>query len=487
MTEGWIERYNPAHPDQLVGMVRSCSPGDIDAIVREAEAAQREWADRPTQARVAQLLSASSAMEPRVELWAEILSRELGKPLPEARGELGFSLATLRWFAARAEAVLADTETDDALGRLLLRKRPYGVVAAVTPWNAPAILSMLKVAPALLAGNAIVVKPSPLAPLAVDAMYEELARHLPDGLLTVVHGDAETGAALVGHARVHKVAFTGGNAVGRAIASSTASVLTSTVLELGGNDAAIFLPDADPSDTDVTRAVVASFATAGQVCMAAKRVYVQTSQADAFVETYVRQAEQSLVLGDPLVAGTTVGPVVTPEAQQRLLDLLAESIAAGGRAVALGTVADPELVDRGWFVRPTLVLGLDDGARLVREEQFGPLVPILTYETVDEVVARANAGDLGLGASVWSPNEDLAFDVARRLDAGFTFVNTHNRTGMALRAPFGGVKRSGYGREYGDEGLLEYVQTCAINAPAAFRPGAPDAATGASPSAYPTP
>ncbi len=482
---GWVERFNPAHPDQIVGMVRVCSPEAVDGVIRKAEEAQRSWAERPTWARAELLLSAASAVQPRVEFWAEVLARELGKPLPEARGEIGFALATLRWFAERAVAVLADEETDDELGRLVLRKRPYGVVAAVTPWNAPIILSMLKVAPALLAGNSVVVKPSPLAPIAVDGLYDELGQHLPEGLLTVIHGDASTGEALVGHPRVHKVAFTGGNEVGRHIAAATAGVLTSTVLELGGNDAAIFLPDVDLSDADMARAVVASFATAGQVCMAAKRLYVHSSQVEEFVAAYVAAAARALVLGDPMVAGTTVGPVITREAQQRLLGLLADCESRGARLVPLGTVPDAAVVEGGWFVRPTLVLGLDDSSPLVRDEQFGPLVPLLTYDDIDEVVMRANAGDLGLGASVWSSDEEQAFAVARRLDAGFTFVNTHNRTGMSLRAPFGGVKRSGYGREYGEEGLLEYVQTCAINAPASFRPGA-DPVDGAGPGAYPT-
>ena len=188
-----------------------------------------------------------------------------------------------------------------------------------------------------------------------------------------------------------------------------------------------------------------------------------------------------------MAPGTTVGPVVTREAQVAAARARSRrAVAAGGTAYALGTVPDAEVVAGGWFVRPTLVAGLDDGDPLVAEEQFGPVVPVLAYDSEDEVVARANAGELGLGASVWSADEEHAFDVARRLDAGFTFINTHNRTGMALRAPFGGVKRSGWGREYGTEGLLEYVQTCAINAPAAFRPGAASVdPTGAGPSSYP--
>jgi acyl-CoA reductase-like NAD-dependent aldehyde dehydrogenase len=211
------------------------------------------------------------------------------------------------------------------------------------------------------------------------------------------------------------------------------------------------------------RLVMASFATAGQVCMAAKRLYVHRSRYDDLVAAYRAAAARVLVTGDPLEDGVTVGPLVTRAAADRVAGLLAD-----GDVLPLGEVR--ELGD-GYFVRPSLVLGLDDGAPLVAEEQFGPVVPLLAFDDEGEVVARANAGELGLAASVWSADEEHAFALGSRLEAGFVFVNTHNRTGMSLRAPFGGVKGSGYGREYGDEGLLEHAQTCVTHAPAAFRRG----------------
>jgi acyl-CoA reductase-like NAD-dependent aldehyde dehydrogenase len=253
------------------------------------------------------------------------------------------------------------------------------------------------------------------------------------------------------------------------------------VLELGGNDPAILLPDADLSDADWERLVMASFATSGQVCMAIKRLYVPADRASEFTAAYVAATQRVLRLGDPLADGATTGPVVTAESRDRVAALVDHARRAGAEVLELGTVLPGTDLGRGHYLRPTLVLGTADDDPLVAAEQFGPTVPLLTYDTVDEAVARANAGDLGLGASVWSADEDRAFEVAARLDAGFTFVNTHNRTGLAAHIPFGGVKRSGWGREYGDEGLAEYTQPCAIHAPGAFREGG----AGLSATAYP--
>jgi acyl-CoA reductase-like NAD-dependent aldehyde dehydrogenase len=478
-----VVRENPARPSETVGAVGASTPGDVDVVVRRADSAQKLWASVPLEERCATVRAAADVLdEAFVATAAHTLARELGKPLPDARGEIGFASVWLRWAADNAERVLAEHEVDDAQGRMLIRRAPYGVVAAVTPWNAPVILSLLKVAPALVAGNAIVVKPSPFAPLAVTAVVRRLAEALPAGLLDIVHGGPEVGEALVGHPLVRKIAFTGGDVVARAICATAATQLTPTVMELGGNDAAILLDDAHLDEAAMDRLVVASYATSGQVCMASKRVYVPRARLEEVVTGLEAAAERMILLGDPLADGVSVGPVVTRAAQQRLERLVADSTSLGGEVREVGRL-DPSLDESGYFVRPRLVLGLDGAAPLVCEEQFGPLLPVVPYDDLDALVSEHNAAELGLAGSVWSADEERAFAVARRLETGFVFINTHNRTGLALRAPFGGVKRSGYGREYGDEGLLEYTQSCVVNAPAAFRPGADPA--GASARAYP--
>ncbi|MBB5873351.1 acyl-CoA reductase-like NAD-dependent aldehyde dehydrogenase [Allocatelliglobosispora scoriae] len=477
-----IERHNPARVGELVGSVAATSPDGVDAVVRAAAHGQRAWAAVAADERASVLRRAADAVAPHVEELAVLLARESGKPLADCRGEVGFALTYLRWTAGRAPALLADREIDDDAGRLLLQRKPYGVVAAITPWNAPVILTMLKVAPALAAGNAIVVKPSPLAPLAIDRVLRLLADALPDGLLHAVHGGGETGAALVGHRLVRKVAFTGGAAAASQVAATAALLATPTVLELGGNDPVLLLPDADLGPEPMRRLVLASFATSGQVCMAAKRLYVHRSRYDEFLESYQDAARSVLRTGDPLHDGVSMGPVITAEAAHRVRGLVDDAVARGGRAIPLGLTDPATDLGGGHFVLPTLVVDAPADAPVVTEEQFGPVVPLLAYDDVDDLVERANAGELGLGASVWSADEDRAFALARRIEAGFVFVNTHNRTGMSLRAPFGGVKRSGYGREYGDEGITEYAQTCVVHAPAAFRAGG----AGAAANAYPT-
>ena len=476
----WIERENPAHPSELVGRVPRSTVPDVDRVVRAADAVQPAWAALAVDERIELITKAASVLPAENDRLAELLAREVGKPVADSRGEIGYAQLLLAYTLSRAPGIVADTEIDDDAGRVLIQYKPYGVVVAITPWNAPIVLSMLKVAPALVTGNAVVLKPSPLAPLAVTEFFELLADGLPDGVLTVVHGDAETGSALVGHELVRKVAFTGGNETAKAIGRTAADVITPTVMELGGNDPAIFLDDADLGPDAMDRIVVATFATSGQVCMASKRIYVHRSRYDEFVAGFVASAERVLHTGDPLDDGVTMGPVIDARSRDRVQALIASAEAAGGTITPLGTV-DATVLDEGYFVHPALVEGLPDTHALVCDEQFGPVVPVAAFDTDDEAVARANAGELGLGASVWSADEARAFALARRLEAGITFVNTHNRTGMAPRAPFGGVKKSGFGREYGDEGLKGFLQICVVHAPAAFREGG----GGGSATAYP--
>lgn len=471
MTGATIERENPARVDELVGSVEPIDPAGVDIAVARARSAQRAWATRDLTERCAAVRAGADRVAAEIEDLAVLMARETGKVLSDCRGELGFAVTVLRWSADRAEQLLVDEVVDDQAGRLVIRRRPYGVIAAVTPWNAPVILAALKLGPALVSGNAVVVKPSPLAPFAIARVVDLLASAVGEGVVQVVHGEAATAAALVGHAGVDRVAFTGGEHAGRAIAALAGQALTPTLMELGGNDAAILLDDADLGPDAMDRLVMATFATSGQVCMAVKRLLVPRHRHDEVVAAYCAAAERVLRLGDPLHPGVTIGPVVSAASAARVRGLVSGAADRGAEAFVLGTIDPDTDLTGGYFLRPTLVIGARDDDALVAEEQFGPSLPVLAYDSVDDAVARANAGDLGLCASVWSADEERAFAVAARLDAGFTFVNTHNRTGMSLRAPFGGVKRSGWGREYGDEGVLEHTQPCVVHAPGAFRAG----------------
>ena len=468
---GRIERVNPARTSEVVGRAATVDPAGAAALVTAADAAHRAWAARAPEDRCALLLEAADAVAATTDDLGPLLARELGKVVADCRGEMGFAAACLRHTVELAPEVLATTEVDDGAGRLRVERVPFGVVVAIVPWNAPLILSILKVAPALAAGNAVVVKPSPLAPLAVTRALAAIAARLPDGVLSVVHGDGDVGGALVAHPLTRKVAFTGGGATAAHVAAAAAPLLTPLVMELGGNDPAVFLDDAHLGDGVMERAVFGAFLTSGQVCMAAKRFYVPRARLGEFVEAFTAAAARVLVVGDPLDEHVTMGPMVSAAQRDHVVRLVDDARDRGGEVRTLGRVAAACDLDAGWFLRPTLVTGLDDDAALVSEEQFGPSVPVLPYDSLDEAVARANDSELGLASSVWSADEDRAFAVASRLEAGMTFVNCHNRTGMSLRAPFGGVKRSGYGREFGAAGLEEYVQTHAVHAPAAVRAG----------------
>ncbi|NNH68499.1 aldehyde dehydrogenase family protein [Nocardia uniformis] len=468
-----ITRENPAHPSEIVGTVSVTAPDTVDAVVRQSHREFRDWSTRSLDHRLDALAAAADALDAKADELATLLARESGKPVTDCRGEIGFAATYLRWVRDNAPRVLAVSVVDDAQGRIVCTAAPFGVVAAITPWNAPIILAVLKLGPALAAGNTVVLKPSPLAPLAVSAMAELLPA------TRVIHGGPETVHALVTHSLVRKVAFTGGDQAGRAIAAAAGQALTPVVLELGGNDPAVFLDDFALTPDDYERLVLASFASAGQVCMAAKRLYVPHPRLDEFIESYLAAAQRILLVGDPLNESVTMGPVVTGTAVTRMNDLIADAWNRGGWMIPLSSIPDSD----GYYVTPSLALDLPDEADLVHREQFGPIVPVLTYESEDEALTRANNSDLGLAASVWSADEARAFTFATRLEAGFTFINTHNRTGMSLRAPFGGTKRSGYGREYADEGLREYTQSAVAHAPAAFRRGG----TGMPARAYPNP
>ncbi len=473
---GSIEaRENPARRDETVVHTMTTTVTEVDAVVSSAAAAQRRWATVPLDERIAALLDAADAVAD-VDA-ATLLASELGKPLPDSAGEMAFAAAFARHVAGRGAEVLAFRDIDDDAGRVRLLQRPLGVVAAVVPWNAPLILSSLKVAPAVVAGNAVVVKPSPLAPAAVTEALGAMATRLPPGVLSVVHGGADVGTALVGHREVSKVAFTGGEEVGRQVLAVAAENLVPAVMELGGNDPAVVLDDAEITDELLERMVFGVFLTSGQVCMAAKRIYVPESTRARFVDAMVAVADRVLRCGDPVVDGVTVGPLVSESQRGRVAALVGGAADRGATVRPVGTLTEGWDPERGYFLRPTIVTDLDHDDALVGEEQFGPTVPVVGYGSLDEVVAMANDGPWGLASSVWSDDEDRAFDVAARLDAGMTFVNCHNRAGMSLRVPFGGVKRSGFGREFGDEGIAEYVQTHAVHLPGGLRAKGPGGTT----------
>ncbi len=478
---GWIERVNPANVAELVGRVEQVDVEGATVAVEAAHAAFQEWRLVPLPERCELLLAAADSVAASADELGPLLARELGKVVGDCRGEMGFAAACLRWCVEHAEQAHTDDVIVDDAGRMVVTRIPYGVVTAIVPWNAPLILSILKVAPALVCGNTIIVKPSPIAPLAVTAALQLVADHLPPGVLSVVHGGPDVGEALVAHELVRKVAFTGGGVTAVAVSRAAAATITPLVLELGGNDPAVLLEDLEFSDAMMQRLIFGTFLTSGQVCMAAKRIYVARRRLEEFIDRYVSVAADLLIMGDPLDPQVTIGPMASSHQRLIVEELVTDAVARGAVVHPLGKVAPGVDITVGWYLRPTLVSAVEHSSPIVQREQFGPTVPVVAYDSLDEAMLMANDSELGLGSSVWCDDEDRAFEVARAIDAGMTFINCHNRAGMSLRAPFGGVKQSGFGREFGLAGLSEYLQSHTLHAPAMARPGAAASAANAYP------
>ena len=436
---------NPA-TGQPVGEAPVHTVEDLERAVAAAQAAQPAWAALGHDARSASLMKAADAVERSAEELARLLSREQGKPLngPNARFEVGACAAWLR--AAAGTPLDPETVVDDGETRAELHYRPIGVVGAIGPWNWPMLITVWQIGPALRMGNAVVVKPSEYTPLSVLALVEILNQELPEGLLTVVSGGRDVGEALAGHPAIGKIMFTGSTATGKAIIKSSADTVKRLTLELGGNDAGIVLPDADPQAI-AEGLFWGAFINTGQTCAALKRLYVHTDIYDAVCEALTNVAA-AMPMGNGLDEANVLGPLQN-RAQYDIVARLVEAARDSGAKILLGGNPDPD--QPGNFYPTTLVANIDNSNPLVAEEQFGPALPISRYTTVDEAVAMANAVDVGLGASVWSADPAEARKVAARIEAGTVWINAHGMVNPMI--PFGGSKQSGYGLEFGVEGL----------------------------------
>lgn len=431
---------------EVIGRAPVHSVEDLDRAVAAAKAAQPAWAALGHERRSELLHAAADAIDANAEALAHLLSREQGKPLngPNARFEVGGASGWMR--AAAATPLETEVVFDDGQTHAELTYRPIGVVGAIGPWNWPQMITVWQIAPALRMGNTVVVKPSEHTPLSVLALVHVINRVLPAGVLHVVSGGRDVGAALSTHPEVGKVMFTGSTATGKAIIRSSADTVKRLTLELGGNDPGIVLPDVDP--TAIAEGLFwGAFINTGQTCAALKRLYVHEDVYDAVCNALVDVA-RAMPMGIGLDEQNVLGPLQNRQ-QFDVVDRLVESAKASGARVLLG--GDPDRDQPGHFYPTTLIADIHDGAPLVDEEQFGPALPIIRYRDLDEVIEKANGVDVGLGASVWSSDREQARAVAARIDAGTVWINSHGAVHPMV--PFGGAKQSGYGLEFGVEGL----------------------------------
>lgn len=450
------EVFDPA-TGELIGLAPMQDVAALEAAIDTAEATQPTWAALPDAERSALLHKAADAIEASSEALAELLSREQGKPLngPNARFEVG---ACVAWTRTPADTPLpVEVIIDDESGYAEMHYRPLGVVGAISPWNWPMMISIWQIAPALRMGNTVVIKPAENTTLSVLALVAVMNQVLPAGVLNIVPGKGSTvGDALTRSPKIKKIMFTGSTPVGKKIIEASAPNVTRLTLELGGNDAGIVLPDAEPAKI-AEDLFWGAFINTGQTCAALKRLYVHDSIYDAVVDELAKVAA-NVPMGVGLDEDNVLGPLQN-KSQFDIVDRLVESAKASGARVVLGGNPDRDAV--GYFYPATLIADIDPHQDLVMEEQFGPALPIIRYTELDEAVRLANELEVGLGSSVWSSDRAKALEVAARLQAGTTWINSHGALHPMI--PFGGAKQSGYGREFGVEGLKAVAEPHVIS------------------------
>ena len=462
-TEESFAVYSP-HDGSLVGHAAAATRQDaIDAVAAAAQA-WPAWAALPAAERVDVCLRALEMLPSDLDERAEVLSRENGKIRFEATIDLHVFGGRFHEAAVYARELdqpelIAGPPYNSTISHL-----PQGVVTIIYPFNWPLAILAASLPHALMAGNTVVVKPPPTAPLSSVLTLRHVARLLPPGVLNVVTGaDAVVGPVVVGDPRVKHVAFTGSTAGGKRIMGMAAANVTNVTLELGGNDPAVVLDDAVMDEATIGRIAMATFMTTGQVCMAIKRLYVPRSMYGDVIDG-LRSFLEGQRVGSGLNAEVTMGPLNMHQQRAYVEDLLADSRTAGSEVIVAGEYADGDPAE-GNYMLPALVLDPSADQRIVGEEQFGPVLPVIPYDSLDEAIGAANDTWAGLCASVWSTDTERAKSVGHQLRAGHVFFNNHNATAVDERAPFGGFNQSGLGRELGREGVLGFTETQVMAVP----------------------
>jgi acyl-CoA reductase-like NAD-dependent aldehyde dehydrogenase len=445
---------NPA--DETV--VAACPQGTtqlIDAAVAAARRAFRTWSAVPDAERVAKLNAVADLIEKHHKELAELVTREQGKTQsgPGANLELGGAAA---WTRVTASLTLADQVIqDDKTGKIVAHRKPVGVVGSITPWNWPLLIAVWHVMPAIRVGCTVVIKPSPFTPLSTLRLVELMNQILPPGVINVVTGGPDVGTHLATHPGIDKIVFTGSIATGKKVMSGGAQTLKRMTLELGGNDAGIILPGTNIEPL-LEKLFWGCFINAGQTCAALKRLYVHEDQYEEVVRKFADYCAK-IPVGNGLDPQNLIGPIANRMQLDKVTDYVDDARAQGARIVLGGRKPSGP----GYFYPLTVIADTTDEMRVVKEEQFGPVIPIVKYKTVDEALTRANSLEVGLGGSVWGNDPQEAAQLATRLECGTAWVNQHG--GLHPMAPFGGVKSSGIGVEFNVDGLKEYTTIQVLN------------------------
>ena len=446
-----MDVVNPATEEKLADCPRA-SESQLNAAVAAAKAAFPTWSKTAIDERKAVVLKIADVVEANAAELAQLLTKEQGKPLEDATTEVYGMAAFCRYFTSLdlPVEVLEDSEGR----RVEVHRNPLGVVGAIVPWNFPLILMAFKLPPALIAGNTLVIKPAPTTPLSTLRIAELIQDVAPAGVINFITDANDLGAPMTAHPDVRKISFTGSTETGAKVMAGAAGLLKRITLELGGNDAGIVLDDVNPKEA-AQKLFDSAFQNSGQVCIAMKRLYVHENIYDEVCDELATIANDTII-GDGLEQGTKLGPL-NNKMQYDKVKALIEDAKKEGNVIAGGEFPDKP----GYFIRPTIVRDIKEGSRLVDEEQFGPVLPVMSFADESEAIERANASAWGLGGSVWSANPERAYALAEQMDTGTVWINKHAELDPTI--PFGGAKMSGLGNELGQEGLQEFTQQKIIN------------------------
>jgi acyl-CoA reductase-like NAD-dependent aldehyde dehydrogenase len=443
----WLEVLNPA-TEQVVGRVPSCGKEELDSAVAAARRAFTQWKKTTAEERQQVVQGIAAALKENADELYRLLTSEQGKPHAQAQQEI-YGAAGLA--AAQSTLTLDDVINQDDDTRLSRTRRvPVGVVGGIVPWNFPIMMAIQKIVPALVAGCTIVLKPSPFTPLTTLRVAELIKDVVPAGTVNIITGEDTLGPLITEHPDIDKITFTGSTATGKKIMEGASGDLKRITLELGGNDASIVLPDADVQKV-AEQLFWSSFSNAGQVCIAAKRIYIHEDIYDDLSKAIADYAK-TVVVGDGSQQGTGVGPIQNKKQYERVLDLIQDAKDNGYKFLTGG---DKDPSGTGYYVPITILDNPPEDARIVAEEQFGPVMPLMKFASVDEVIERANNSEYGLAGAVWTKDTDKGVEIAEQLETGTVWINEFMQ--LSPFAPFGGHKQSGFGAEYGIDGLKEFT------------------------------
>ena len=445
-----IDVINPA-TGEVFAQAPDCTSGQLDDAVASAKAAFKSWRNVPIEARQAAVRKAGDVLLANADELARLFTREQGRPVDAAKQEIQGAALWLQAVAGMTPTVHVSEDSPQQF--IETRYVPLGVICAIAPWNFPVTLAMWKVAPALVAGNTMVLKPSPFTPLCTLKIGELLRDVFPPGVLNIISGGDALGPMMTSHPGFAKISFTGSTATGKRVMESAAKDLKRVTLELGGNDAAIVMPDVDLDDV-AQKIFFGAFFNTAQICVATKRLYVHESVYDGLRDRLLAIAS-SVKVGDGADQGSVLGPIQNKRQYDRVMALLEDA-----KASNLTLLQGAETPAKGYFIPVTIVDNPPESARVVQEEAFGPILPMLKFKDVDDVIERANASEYGLAGAVWSKDVSKAIEIARRMETGTVWINQN----LILRpdTPFAGRKGSGLGVENGIEGLLEYMAPQAV-------------------------